>query len=112
MPVGDFKRDIMNWPSRGVLGTSSVYSGAPPTDAEGLRRAVEGNARREAALLDARRRKGLHLAPVSIEGGASHGEVRPAAECDGGAEPHPLTPEAAGPGGEALGADQSHQPAG
>lgn len=61
-----FRRDIMNWPSRGVIASHDY--GCPPQDAEGLQRVSDGIARREQALLDARTRKALHLAATPVQG--------------------------------------------
>lgn len=62
---------LKNWPSRGVLATHDY--GCPPVDAAGLARIREGIERREAALLDARTRKALHLGAKS-EGTHPHEE--------------------------------------
>ena len=88
MPVGDFKRDIMNWPSRGVLATHDY--GCQPSDAEGLKRFREAQQRGQAALLDARRRKGLHLAGEPTTQGAAHEHILPAEQSKG----HPGGPPA------------------
>jgi hypothetical protein len=74
-----FRRDIMNWPSRGVIATHDY--GCQPTDAAGLERIRQGIERREAAMLDARARKALHLAAMQAEGIADE-QLRPPVESD------------------------------
>lgn len=55
------RHDLMNWPSRGVIATHDY--GCPPSDIEGLKALGTAMARGQAAVLDARARKALHLAP-------------------------------------------------
>lgn len=59
--MSDFRKEIMRRSSRAVIAIHDY--GCPPTTADGLRRLSDGIARREAALLAARERKGLHQEP-------------------------------------------------
>lgn len=68
--------DLKNWPSRGVIATHDY--GCPPHDIEGLKALGTAMARGQAAVLDARIRKGLDVAPNML--GATDGTIRPAAE--------------------------------